>query len=107
MVNQFGSLGLQSAVLPTRSVSQASLVEWRANWNISTAVKIDQDLASRMRKTEVTAPGTLLLLSPSGQIAASWQSPIPPGDVWLQIQGHLGTPAGAQSMPGCRAQVPH
>jgi len=107
MVNQFGSLGLESAVLPTRSVSQASLVEWRANWNISTAVKIDQDLASRLRKTEVTAPGTLLLVSPSGQIAASWQSPVPPGDVWLQIQGHLGTPAGAQSMPVCRAQVPH
>jgi hypothetical protein len=105
MLHQFASLGLGSIVVPAHSVNQAELQQWRTDWNFDPAIEIDATNATGLRKTESTAETRLLLLSPSGQVAASWQFPVPPADVWLQIQRHLGTPAGTQQMPACPRPV--
>jgi hypothetical protein len=107
MMNQFASLGLASVVVPLHAMAEDELRQWKTNWNFDPAVQIDATNASGLRKdSDLTSP-PLVLVSPSGQIAASWKYPVSPGDVWLQIQSHLGTPAGAQQMPACQTQVVH
>jgi hypothetical protein len=105
MMNQFASLGLRSIVVPTHSMSRDELQQWRANWNIDPAVQIDATDASGLRKADNPIAAQLLLISPSGKIVESWQYPVSPADVWLQIQSHLGTPAGTQQMPTCQSPV--
>jgi hypothetical protein len=100
MMHQFADVGLGSIVVPTRSMTRNELEQWRTNWNFKPAVEIDATNASGLRKASNSAD--LLLISPSGQVAASWHYPVSPADVWLQIQSHLGTPAGTQQMPACQ-----
>jgi hypothetical protein len=100
MMHQFADRGLQSIVVPAGSMDQNQIQQWRADWNFDPAVQID---ASGPRRADGPATASLLLISPSGHVAASWQYPIPPADVWLQIQNHLGAPAGAQQMPSCQS----
>lgn len=102
MMHQFASLGLESIVVPSRPISQKELEQWRTDWNFDPAVQTD--LADRMglREARHWAAESLLLISPSGQVTASWPFPVSPADVWLQIQSHLGTPGGAQQMPVCQ-----
>jgi hypothetical protein len=101
MMHQFADLGLGSIAVPTRSMTQDELQQWRTNWNFEPGIEIDATNASGLRKVDDLNSATLWLISPSGQVAASWQSPVSPADVWLQIQSHLGTPAGTQQMPAC------
>jgi hypothetical protein len=82
-------------------MTQDELQQWRTNWNFEPGIEIDATNASGLRKADDRNSATLWLISPSGQVAASWQSPVSPADVWLQIQSHLGTPAGTQQMPAC------
>lgn len=105
MMNQFASLGLRGIVAPTHALSQDELQQWRTNWNIDPAVQIDGTNASGLRKDDQPAAASLLLISPSGEIAGRWLYPVSPADVWVQIQSHLGTPAGAQQMPTCPSQM--
>jgi hypothetical protein len=102
MMHQFRSLGLQSVVAPSRPISREELERWRTDWNFDAAVRTDPADQMGLRKANHPAGQSLLLISPSGQVAASWQFPISPADVWLQIQSHLGTPGGAQQMPVCQ-----
>jgi hypothetical protein len=101
MMHQFADLGLESIAVPARSMAQNELQQWRTNWNFEPGVEIDAANASGLRKVDDRNLSKLLLISPSGQVAASWQYPVSPADVWLQIQSHLGTPAGTQQMPAC------
>jgi hypothetical protein len=86
-------------------MGQDDLEQWRADWNFDPAIQIDATNATGLRKTNNSGAAPLLLVSPTGQVAASWQYPVSPADVWLQIQSHLGTPAGAQQMPACQSSV--
>jgi hypothetical protein len=101
MMRQFADLGLMSTVVPARSMTQDELEQWRTNWNFGPAIQIDAANASGFPKAVDPNRATLWLISPSGQVAASWPYPVSPADVWLQIQTHLGTPAGTQQMPSC------
>jgi len=105
MMHQFANLGLRAIVVPAHALSQDELQQWRTNWNVDPAVEIDAADASGLRKANSLSTAPLLLVSPSGQVAASWQYPVPPADVWLQIQSHLGAPAGAQQMPACQSAL--
>jgi hypothetical protein len=102
MMHQFASLGLGSIVVPARPITQDELDQWRTNWNFDPAVETDASNASGLRKAYNSSQAALLLISPSGQVAVSWEYPVSPADVWLQIQSHLGTPAGTQQMPACQ-----
>lgn len=102
MMHQFSGLGLGGIVVPTHSMGPDALQQWRQNWNLDSAVQIDAMNTSGLRKVNNLNPAQLMLVSPSGQIVATWQYPVSPADVWLQIQNHLGTPAGAQQMPACQ-----
>lgn len=104
MMHQFANLGLGSIVVPAYSMTQDDLQLWRTNWDFDPRVKIDSANALGLRMAD-NPTATLLLLSPSGQVAARWQYPVSPADVWLQIQSYLGTPAGAQQMPVCQNSV--
>jgi hypothetical protein len=101
MMHQFTILGLASIVVPAHPMTQDELEQWRANWNFQPAIVIDATNASGLRKANGLKSATLFLISPSGRVAASWEYPVPPANVWLQIQSHLGTTAGAQQMPAC------
>ncbi|MGD0480393.1 MAG: right-handed parallel beta-helix repeat-containing protein [Terracidiphilus sp.] len=103
MMHQFADLGLVSIAVPTRSMTRDELQQWRTDWNFEPGVEIDAANASGLRKADNPNTATLRLISPSGQVAASWQYPVSPADVWLQIQSHLGTPAGTQQMPACQS----
>jgi hypothetical protein len=103
MMRQFADLGLVSIVVPAHSMSQDELLQWRTNWNFDPAVLIDATNASGLRESDNLTAAPLVLVSPSGKIAASWQFPVSPADVWLQIQSYLGTPAGTQQMPRCQS----
>jgi hypothetical protein len=103
MMHQFAGLGLVSIVVPGHSMSQDELLQWRTNWNFDPAVQIDATNASGLRESNNLTAASLVLVSPSGQVAASWQYPVSPADVWLQIQSYLGTPAGTQQMPRCQS----
>jgi hypothetical protein len=105
MMHQFASLGLESVVVPERSIGQDAVDQWRTNWNIDPAVQMDAADAMGLRRSLSGLAAPLLLVSPSGQVAASWQYPTAPADVWLQIQSHLGAPEGAQQMPACQNAV--
>lgn len=105
MMNQFASLGLGSIVVPAHTMGQNELQQWRTDWNFDPAVQIDATNASGVRSTDALTSPSLLLISPTGHVVATWQYPVSPSDVWLQIQSHLGTPAGAQQMPNCQSQV--
>jgi hypothetical protein len=102
MMHQFADLGLVSIAVPARSMTEDEVQRWRTNWNFEPGVEIDAANASGLRKADDRKTATLRLISPSGEVAASWQYPVSPADVWLQIQSHLGTPAGAQQMPACQ-----
>jgi hypothetical protein len=101
MMHQFTNLGLESIVVPAHSLNQDELQQWRTNWNFDPAIEIDASNASGLRQESNLTSAPLLLVSPSGQVVASWPYPVSSGDVWLQIQSHLGTPAGTQQMPAC------
>ena len=103
MIRQFADLGLGSIVVPAHSMTEDELQQWRPNWNFEPAVEIDATNASGLRKAYNPNTAALSLISPSGQVVASWQYPVSPADVWLQIQSHLGTPAGTQQMPACQS----
>jgi hypothetical protein len=105
MMHQFADRGLQSLVVPAHSITQDEIQQWRADWNIDPAVQIDATNASGMRKASNPIASSLLLVSPSGKIAATWSFPVSPADVWLQIQSHLGAPSGTQQMPACQSPV--
>jgi hypothetical protein len=102
MMHQFASLGLESIVVPDHAVLQDALEQWRTNWNIDPAVQIDVNDAMGLHKFLSGPKAPLLLVSPTGQVVASWQYPTAPADVWLQIQSRLGTPAGTQQLPACQ-----
>jgi hypothetical protein len=102
MMHQFASLGLKSIVVPAYPMGKEELEQWRTDWNFDPTVEIDAANARGLRNAGSAGTATLLLVSPSGQVAASWQYPVSPADVWLQIQSHLGTPAGAQQIPACQ-----
>jgi hypothetical protein len=102
MMRQFGSLGLESVVVPEHAIAQDALEQWRVDWNIDSAVEIDATDAIGLRKFLNSPKAPLLLVSQAGQVAANWQYPTAPADVWLQIESHLGAPAGAQQMPACQ-----
>jgi hypothetical protein len=105
MSHQFKSLGLETLVVPARLLGKEELDQWRTDWNFDPAVKTDAGDAMGLRKSSAASQSSLLLISPSGQIAASWAYPVSPADVWLQIQSHLGAPPGTQAMPACRSAV--
>jgi hypothetical protein len=105
MLHQFGDRGLYSVVVPARSMDREDIEQWRTDWNFDGRVRIDATDASGLRKAGEPGIEALLLISPAGQIIASWQSPVAPADVWLQIQSHLGTPAGAQQLPSCQNAI--
>jgi len=102
MMHQFSSLVLKSIVVPVDPIGKDEIEQWRTDWNIDPAVQIDGADAVGLRKSYSQTTAPLLLVSPSGQIVASWHFPTAPADVWLQIQSHVGAPAGAQQMPSCR-----
>jgi hypothetical protein len=105
MLHQFEPIGLAGVVVPSRPLSNDEFEQWRADWNFDPAVHLDHDDEIGLRKVgNVTSP-SLVLVSPSGRIAASWPYPASPAEVWLQIQSHLGAPPGAQQMPVCRSTV--
>jgi hypothetical protein len=104
MMHQFGALGLESLVVGAHSMREEELDQWKADWNIDPSVQVDAANVSGLRK-DTNLADTLLLISPSGKVAASWQYPVAPADVWLQIQSHLGTPPGAQQMPACSSEA--
>jgi hypothetical protein len=108
MMHQFADLGLTSVVVPATVMRSVDLEQWRVNWNFDPNVQIDSANAASFRK-EYGLPeaSQLLLVSPSGQAVARWEYPIAPGDVWLQIQRQLGTPAGTQQMPSCTNAATH
>ena len=101
MMHQFAGLGLATIVVPAHSITQDEIRLWRTNWNLEPAVEIDATDASGLRKAYNSSAAELLLISPSGEVAARWEYPVSPADVWLQIQSHLGTPTGTQQMPAC------
>jgi hypothetical protein len=105
MSHQFELLGLQTAVVPSRPIEKEELERWRTDWNFDPAVQLDPGDAMGLRKANKPTSPLLVLVSPSGQIAASWAFPVSPAYVWLQIQSHLGTPPGAQEMPACPRAV--
>lgn len=105
MMQQFAGLGLESMIVPPHSMDQPELQQWRENWNFSPKVQIDAANALGLRKANSLNAAPLMLVAPSGQVVSSWQYPVSPADVWLQIQAHLGTPAGAQQMPACQIPV--
>lgn len=102
MMRQFSDLGLESIVVPAHPMAEDGLRRWRTDWNFAPAVQIDATNKSGVLKASNHNAAALLLISPSGKIAASWQYPVSPADVWLQIQSHLGAPAGTQQMPACQ-----
>jgi hypothetical protein len=101
MSHQFETLGLKSVVVPSRLMGKEELEQWRTDWNIDLAVQLDAGDTMGLRTADKLTLPSLALVSPAGQIAASWAFPVSPADVWLQIQSHLGTPDGAQQMPAC------
>jgi hypothetical protein len=103
MMHQFAELGLGSIVVPAHAMDNDEVEQWRTNWNFEPAVEVDVADGLGLRGYYDVSVAPLLLVSPSGQIAASWQHPVSPADVWLQIQSRLGTPAGAQQMPACHS----
>jgi hypothetical protein len=103
MSHQFKSLGLNAVVVPARLLGKEELEQWRSDWNFDSDVETDPADAMGLRKASIPDQPSLLLISPSGQIAASWAFPISPADVWLQIESRLGTPPGTQPMPACRS----
>ncbi len=100
MLHQFADFGLEGIVVPAHSMGQDEVQLWRTNWDFDPRIQIDAAKASGPRANNGSAQ--LLLFSPTGLVAASWQYPVSPADVWLQIQSHLGTPAGAQQIPACQ-----
>jgi hypothetical protein len=105
MMHQFASLGLGSIVVPANPISPDDIQQWRTNWNFDANIQIDAANASGLRAANQLTAAPLLLVSPSGQVVASWQYPVSPADVWIQIQSHLGTPRGTQEMPVCHSPV--
>jgi len=105
MMHQFADLGLGSIVVSANSISPDEIQQWRTNWNFDTNIQIDAANSSGLRAANRPANSPLLLISPSGQVVASWQFPVSPSDVWIQIQSHLGTPRGTQQMPTCASPV--
>jgi hypothetical protein len=104
MMHQFGALGLGGVVVPDQPPSASELQQWQTDWNFSPSLHIVAANAAELRKAFIlSAAPELLLISPAGEVAARWQGSVPPADVWLQIQKHLGTPAGMQQMPICTA----
>ncbi len=102
MMHQFSNLGLGSIVIPAHALSADQLEAWKFDWNFHPKVHIDASPGQGLRKAFASANANqLLLISPSGKIVARWTYPVPPADVWLQLQTKLGTPAGMQSMPAC------
>jgi hypothetical protein len=105
MMNQFGSFGLASVVAPAHAMSKEQLDEWQSDWNFDPKVHVDGANAEGLRKAYNVLDATqLLLISPSGEVAARWTYPVSSADVWLQLQSRLGTPAGMQPMPNCTQQ---
>ena len=102
MTRQFAGLGLHSVIVPAHSIEKDKLEQWRTDWNAGSALQFDIEDVFRLRKSYNANAAPLLLVSPSGQVEASWQFPTPPADVWLQIQNRLGAPAGAQQLPSCQ-----
>jgi hypothetical protein len=100
MAHQFADLGLTTVVVPSRAIVEEELHGWQKDWNFEVAIQFDLKDAQGLRRTSAAAPA-LLLLSPLGQVAASWKSPVPPAEVWLQIESRLGAPRGTQAMPLC------
>lgn len=98
MEHQFADLGLTTVVMPSRSISPDELHAWQKDWNFEDDIQLDLNDAQALRGSSTPA---LVLFSPSGQVAASWKSPVPPGEVWLQIESQLGPPRGTQAMPAC------
>jgi len=104
-MNQFGSFGLASVVAPAHAMSKEQLDEWQSDWNFDPKVHVDGANAEGLRKAYNVLDATqLLLISPSGEVAARWTYPVSSADVWLQLQSRLGTPAGMQPMPNCTQQ---
>lgn len=101
MMQQFGDLGLRGIVMPGHAISEDAIQQWRTDWNFAPSVEIDTAHASGFHAAENHSDAPLLLVSPAGEVVASWPYPVSPADVWLQIQSHLGTPAGTQQMPAC------
>jgi hypothetical protein len=99
MANQFADLGLTTMVVPSRAIAQEELHAWQKDWNFGDAIQFDLKDAHGLRVSSAAAPA-LLLVSPSGQVAARWKSPAPI-EVWLQIASRLGAPRGTQAMPFC------
>jgi len=56
------------------------------DWNIDSAVEIDATDAIGLRKFLNSPKAPLLLVSQAGQVAANWQYPTAPADVWLQMK---------------------
>ena len=102
MMHQFSSLGLRSVVVPVHSITEDQINQWRTDWNIDPAVQIDAGDTMGLRKLLHGLSSPLLLVSPQGKVVASWQFPSAPGDVWIQIQHSLESPAGTQQMPACQ-----
>ncbi len=102
MMHQFSNLGLGSIVVPAHALSADQLEAWKNDWNFDPKVHIDASPGEGLRKAfALSNANQLLLISPSGKIAARWAYPVPPAEVWLQLQTRLGTPAGMQAMPVC------
>jgi hypothetical protein len=100
MAHQFADLGLTTVVVPSRAIAPEELHAWQKDWNFEDAIQFDGKDAQGLRGYSAAAPA-LWLVSPSGQVAAEWKSPVPPAEVWLQIESRLGAPRGTQAMPLC------
>jgi len=107
MMHQFGSLGLRGVVVPARAMDKDAIEQWKTDWNFDPTIEIDTENTSGLRTGGNSGAAQLLLIAPNGFVAASWPDPVPPADIWLQIQSHLGTPAGTQQMPSCKLPTSH
>jgi hypothetical protein len=105
MMHQFSNLGLGSIVVPAHALSTDQLDVWKSDWNFDSRVHIDASPREGLRKAfALSNANQLLLVSPSGKVVARWTYPVPPAEVWLQLQTKLGTPVGMQPMPVCTNQ---
>lgn len=100
MSHQFADIGLMTVVVPSRAIAQEALLVWQKDWNFDSSIQFDLKDAQGIRGNSAAEP-TMLLVSPSGQVAASWKSPVLPAEVWLQIESKLGAPRGTQAIPSC------
>lgn len=94
---QYRDHDLHTALWLRDASTPAEFERIRAGWHLNPSLEV---AASGVVRDGRSTP-VLLLLDPSGSIAAEWPAPVDPAQVWLAMQGRLGAPTGMQSAPSC------